>query len=54
MSQPFTDTTDLRLTVSLSIIYIDTTASRLTASLLVINEGADTLLFELQLGSVNK
>jgi hypothetical protein len=38
MSQPFTDTTTLRL----------------SASLLVINEGAETVLFELQLGSVIK
>jgi hypothetical protein len=53
MSQPFTDTTASRLTASL-LNYIDTAASRLTASLLVINEGADTLLFELQLGSVIK
>ena len=39
MSQPFTDTTTLRLTAPLLIIY---------------NEGAETGLFELQLGSVIK
>jgi hypothetical protein len=39
MSQPFTDTTTLRLTVPLFII---------------MNEGAETGLFELQLGSVIK
>jgi hypothetical protein len=37
MSQPFTDTTTLRLTAPL---------------LIIMNEGAETGLFELQLGSV--
>jgi hypothetical protein len=39
MSQPFTDTTTLRLSASL---------------LILLNEGAETVLFELQLGSVIK
>jgi hypothetical protein len=39
MSQPFTDTTTLRLTAPL---------------LIIMNEGAETGLFELQLGSVKK
>jgi len=39
MSQPFTDTTTLRLSAPL---------------LIIINEGAETGLFELQLGSVIK